>query len=190
MLTHRPNITMHELSDRELYQALAYAKSLDADAGRKIIEHFQLNQTALAQTIFGVFPAVIAEQDQGMAELFMDLCFDVICVFEQAFGPLPSQDVMGFNWLEKSAVLLDSELQALLSDKHMDGKFRHKLQDRFLARLIAENTQAGLLTFMNAAIDEFAAENPIRVNAIHITQTMIFVVIQLFGSLYSHAHSA
>jgi hypothetical protein len=67
---------MHELSDRELYQALAYAKSLDADAGRKIIEHFQLNQTALAQTIFGVFPAVIAEQDQGMAELFMDLCLN------------------------------------------------------------------------------------------------------------------
>jgi hypothetical protein len=97
---------------------------------------------------------------------------------------------MGFNWLEKSAVLLDSELQALLSDKHMDGKFRHKLQDRFLERLIAENTQTGLLTFMNAAIDEFAAENPIRVNAIRITQTMIFVVIQLFGSLYSHAHSA
>ncbi|MBD9363785.1 hypothetical protein [Methylomonas fluvii] len=41
-------------------------------------------------------------------------------------------------------------------------------------QLMTENTQTGLLTFMNAAIDEFAAENPIRVIAIRITQTMIF----------------
>lgn len=52
---------------------------------------------------------VIAEQDKDMSHLFMDLCFDVICVFENAFGPLPSQSDMDINWLEKQAVLLDTE---------------------------------------------------------------------------------
>lgn len=179
---------MRELSERELYKALEYAKSVDESTGRQILEQFQLNQTAFAQTIFGVFPAVIAEQDQSMAELFMDLCFDVICVFEHVFGRLPSQDTISFDWLEKSAVLLDTELQALMSDRPMDEKIRDKLQNRFLERVIESNSQTGLVNFMNDWIDEFASENPACVNAIRITKTMIFVVIQLFGNLYDHAN--
>jgi hypothetical protein len=44
----------------------------------------------------------------------------------------------------------------------------------------------GLVDFMNAAIDDFASENTSRVPAIKTTQTMIFIVIRLFGNLYSH----
>jgi hypothetical protein len=180
-------IRMHELTERELYQALEYAKSLDENAGRRILEQFQLDQIALAQTIFGIFPAVIAEKNQDMANLFMDLCFDVICVYQKAFGPLPSQKDMDLDWLEKQAMLLDAELQSLMTDKHMDGKIREKLQDRLRQRSLDETGQAGLVNFMNAAIDDFASENPVRVSAIKTTQTMIFVVIRLFNSLYSHA---
>lgn len=178
---------MHDLTERELYQALQYTKSIDEETGRKILERFQLDQTALAQTIFGVFPMVIAEQDKDMSHLFMDLCFDVICVFENAFGALPSQTNMDINWLEKQAVLLDTELQALMTDKHMDDKFRDKLQNRLVQREIEENPQPGLIKFMNAAIDDFASESPARVKATQITQTMIYVVVRLFCSLYSHA---
>jgi hypothetical protein len=42
---------MHELGERELFEAIHYAKSIDEETGAKIIEHFQLEQTALAQTI-------------------------------------------------------------------------------------------------------------------------------------------
>jgi hypothetical protein len=35
-------------------------------------------------------------------------------------------------------------------------------------------------------IDDYASENPSRVPAIKITQTMIAVVIRLFNNLYSH----
>jgi hypothetical protein len=45
----------------------------------------------------------------------------------------------------------------------------------------------GLVNFMNAAVDDFASENPVRVSAIKTTQTMIAVVIKLFNNLYSHA---
>ncbi|MDD5494111.1 MAG: hypothetical protein PHG36_05515 [Dehalococcoidia bacterium] len=178
---------MHELTDRELYQALEYAKSIDEDAGRKIMEQFQLEQTALAQTIFGIFPTVIAEENQEMSYLFMDMCFDVLCVFQKAFGPLPSQNNIDIDWIEKHAVLLDAELQSLIKDKYMDDKIRSKLQDRFLNRVIKDNPQMGLVNFMNAAIDDFTSENPTQVPAIKTTQTMIFIVIRLFSNLYSHA---
>ncbi|MGZ8918863.1 MAG: hypothetical protein ACXW0T_11615 [Methylobacter sp.] len=181
---------MRELSEQELYQALAYAKSIDEENGAKILEQFQNEQTALAQTIFGIFPTVIAEENEDMSYLFMDLCFDVLCVYQKAFGPLPSQNDMDVDWLEKQAVLLDAELQSLIKDKHMDGKIRAKLQDRFVSRVIKDSPQMGLVNLMNAAIDDFASESPSRVPAIKTTQTMIFIVIRLFGNLYSHASKA
>jgi len=46
---------MRELHDNELYQALKYAKNIDEETGRKIIERFELDQTALAQMIFDIF---------------------------------------------------------------------------------------------------------------------------------------
>jgi len=181
---------MHELSDQELYDALAYAKSINEEIGSKIIEQFQLEQTGLAQAIFSIFPQAIAEENQEMAYLFMDLCFDTLCVYQKAFGPLPCQNDMDIDWLEKQAVLIDAELQSLIKDKHMDKKIRSKLQDRFVDRIIKDSPQMGLVNFMNAAIDDFASECPSRVPAIKTTQTMIFIVIRLFGNLYSHANKA
>lgn len=177
---------MRELTKHELYNAIAYAKSIDEYAGRQILDRFQLDQTALAQTIFGIFPMVIAEQDKDMSHLFMDLCFDVICVFEKAFGPLPSQSEFDIDWLEKQAVLLDTELQAMLTDNNMDTNFRNKMQNRFIQREIKDNPQPGLVKFMNMAIDDFASESPNRVNATRVTQTMIYVVIRLLSNLYNH----
>jgi hypothetical protein len=180
---------MRELTERELYLALQFAKNNDEEDGKKIIEQFQANQPALAQTIFGVFPSVIAEQDQDVAHLFMDLCFDVICVFQHTFGLLPDQNDMGFDWLEKSAVLIDTELQALMPHNDMDQKIRDKLQDRFSKRMMETDAQTGLVIFMNESINQFAAENKVSANAIKICQTMIFVVIQLFCSMYDHANT-
>jgi hypothetical protein len=177
---------MRELTERELYQALEYAKSIDDSAGRTIIEQFQLDQPALSETVFYLFPAVIAEENLDMSHLFMDLCFDVLCVYQKAFGPLPLQKDMDWNWLEKQKMLLDAELHSLIKDNRMDKKIREKLQDRLRQRSLDETEQRGLVNFMNAAIDDFASENPSRVPAIKITQAMIFVVIKLFNNLYSH----
>ncbi len=176
---------MYELSERELYEAIHYAKSIDEQTGAKLIEQFQLEQTAMAQTIFGIFPTIIAEENPEMSYLFMDLCFDVLSVFQHAFGPLPSQKDMDVDWLEKQAVLLDAELHSLLKERRMDDKIRAKLQDRFVKRSQEETVQMGLVNFMNAAIDEFASEDLSRVPATKITQTMIFIVIRLFSNLYS-----
>ncbi|WP_305910326.1 hypothetical protein Q9L42_000250 (plasmid) [Methylomarinum sp. Ch1-1] len=178
---------MHELSTPELYKALEYAKSVDEETGKSILDQFQIDQPALAQAIFAIFPNFVAEQDQDMAYLFMDLCFDVICVFQHAFGETPKQNELSGEWMEKQAALLDAELQSLIAEKTMDPKMRAKLQERFSQRAADEVTQTGLVKFMNDAIDDFASESPSRVPAIKITQTMIFVVIRLFSNLYSTA---
>jgi len=38
---------MHELTDRELYQALEYAKSIDEEDGKKIMSQFEADQPML-----------------------------------------------------------------------------------------------------------------------------------------------
>ncbi len=176
---------MHELSERELLEAIHYARSIDEETGAKIIEHFQLEQTALAQTILGIFPDIISEENSEMSYLFLDLCFDVLCVFQHAFGPLPSQKNMDSGWVEKQALLLNVELQSLIKDQDMDEKIRSKLQDRFVKRSLEETAQKRLVIFMNLTIDDFASKDKSRDSAIMITQTMIFIVIRLFSNLYS-----
>jgi len=180
---------MKELSEHELYQALAYAKNIDEECGKKIIENFKNEQAGLAQAIFGFFPQIIAQKNTDMAHLFMDLCFDILCVFQHAFGPAQPQTEMDFDWLEKQAILFDKELKALDNNGDMDERIRAKLEDRFIDRMIENGTQTGLVSFMNESIDEFASESPYRVPAIETTQTMIFIVIRLFSNLYSYKNN-
>ena len=177
---------MHELIDRELYQAIEYAKNIDQDTGRSIIEQFQTGQPILAQTIFSLFPTMVSAQNQDMAHLFMDLCFDVICIYQHAFGDMPAQNE---EWLKKQAVLMEAEAQSLIQKKKMDAKGSSKLQDPFSQRSENEVTQVGLVKFMNDSIDAYAAEIPGSAPSIKITQTMIFTVIRLFTKLYSQEPS-
>lgn len=178
--------TMHELTESELYPALKYAKSINEETGRKIIERFHLDQPILAQAIFGMFPAALAEASEEMSYLFMDLCFDVLCIFQKSFGSMLSQKEMDSDWFEKQAVLLDTELQSIISDRNMDDKIRKKLQDRFLNRIIQDSPQMELVNLMHEAIDDYASENSIDLTATRTTQTMIFIVIRLFSNLYSY----
>ncbi|MGR9045688.1 MAG: hypothetical protein ACU83N_10350 [Gammaproteobacteria bacterium] len=169
---------MHELSERELYQALEYAKGIDEETGTKILIQFEAEQTVLYRTLFSIFPMVIAEQNREMANVFMDLCFDIICVYQHAFGDPPQlRDTQ--VWLDKQAALLDEELQPLLFDQMI-------LKNRSAERNTEHASQRGLMKFMNEAIDDYASQCPSRVSATKLTQAMIFVVIRLFNNLYSH----
>ncbi|NOU13042.1 MAG: hypothetical protein HOO92_03600 [Methylococcaceae bacterium] len=181
---------MHALTERELYEALTYAKSIDRDAGAYILEQFHQEQSAFATTIFGIFPNVLAEQDIELSYLFMDLVFDVLCVFQNIFGPLPDQSDIDADWLDKQAFLLDAELQSLMTNRDMEPKIRNKLQTRFVQRAKEDNPQIGLINYMNAAVDQFAIESSHSLEALQTTKALISVVIRLFGNLYSHTGNA
>ena len=173
---------MHELTERELYQALEYAKSIEEENGKRIMSQFETDQPILFQTIFGIFPTMIAEENQDMAHLFMDLCFEVICVYQKAFGDTP-KFIDDPTWMERQSILLDAEFQSLMQNQAMDETSRKNLQDRFVKNN-EKQVQIGLVKFLNESIDEFASYNISGVPAIEFTQAMIFVVVRLFNSLY------
>lgn len=72
---------MYELTEKELYSAIQYARSMDEDAGRTILNQFHLDQPELANAIFGYFPSGLAEENKEISYLFLELCFDILCIF-------------------------------------------------------------------------------------------------------------
>ncbi len=176
------NKTMHELSDQELYKAIEYARNIDEETGRSIMEIFQAEQPALSQTLFNIFPSLVAQQNQEMANLFMELSFDMLCVYQHAFGHAPTQTE---EWLEQQTALLNTELQALIPENPMIPKIKEKLQNRFSERTFDEVVQMRLIEVMNESIDDYAAESTSRVPFIKFTQPMLFTTVRLFSNLYS-----
>lgn len=167
---------MQELTDKQLYEALHYAKSQGEQAGRAILERFQADQPVFAQTLFGVFPAVIAEQDQSIAHLFMDLCFDVIAVYEHAFGKVPDQRILGNRWFEEKANLFDQEMNVAMG----------QAKSRPSTNILDQEHQKGLVSFLHVAIDQHPCTSAA---AVRLTKTMVFTTVQLFNALYDAAAS-
>lgn len=159
---------MQDLSDKPLFEALQYARSQDEQAGRAILERFQTRQPAFAQTLFSVFPSTMVDLDQAMAHLFMDLCFDVIAVYEHAFGQVPDHRVVGNRWFEERAERLDQEMKLAA-------------QPDTRANAIDQNRQTELVNFLHAAIDQQPSHST---DAVRLAKTMIFTTVQLFDALY------
>ncbi len=173
---------MQDLTEQQLYQALKYAKSIDEESGKLIMSQFETDQPILFQTIFGIFPSILADNNQDMAHLFMDLCFEVICVYQNALGDVPKA-IDDPTWMERQAVLLETEFQLLRQNVSVDNTKKSILQGHFIKD--NENpVQVGLVKFLNESIDEFASASVSRVPFIEFTQAMIFVVVKLFNNLY------
>ncbi|QSA99813.1 hypothetical protein JWZ98_14085 [Methylomonas sp. EFPC1] len=167
---------MQELSDQQLFAALQYARSQDEQAGRAILERFQSRQPVFAQTILRVFPSVMVDLDQAMAHLFMDLCFDVIAVYEHTFGKVPDHRLVGNRWFEERAERLDREMKMAMKQanpSHPDKAFD---QER----------QTELVGFLHAAIDQQPCSST---DTVRLAKTMIFTTVQMFDALYDAAGS-
>ncbi|MGR8931450.1 MAG: hypothetical protein ACU836_12485 [Gammaproteobacteria bacterium] len=167
---------MHELTEKQLFAAIHYAKSQNEHAGRAILEQFQAKQTAFAQTLFNIFPSMIADLDQNMAHLFMDLCFDIIAVFEHAFGKVPDQRIVGNGWFEEKALRLNQEM------KEAHGQRKPSTSTNEADQVY----QQGLVRFLHAAIDAQPSNSDA---AVRLSKTMVFTTVQLFNSLYDAAAS-
>ncbi|NOQ63350.1 MAG: hypothetical protein GQ582_02410, partial [Methyloprofundus sp.] len=87
---HQKN-TMTPLSDKALYSAITYSRSLTETEGQTILTDFHIEHPALSGTIFSIFPAILHEKNRDMGAYFMDLCFDAICVYSHAFGKAKPQ---------------------------------------------------------------------------------------------------
>lgn len=175
---------MHELIEGELYQALEYAKSVDQNQGQRIIIQFEIDQPLLSQTVFNAFSSMIAEHSEELSHFFMDLCFEIICVYQHAFGSTPrfKDDP---TWMERQAVLFDEVLQPMADKKRIDLKQSNKMKALFYQPKEGEIIQNGLVQFLNDSIDDDAEGNNYSKPAIELTKAMLFVTVRLFNNLYT-----
>jgi hypothetical protein len=183
---------MHELIERELYEALEYARSVDGEMGKRILIQFEIDQPMFSSTLFNVFPTVIDNQSseekyQNLAQFFADLCFDVLCVYQHAFGKMPRTFEDDSTWMESQAMLLDKELAPLLTSSHVSEKAAKKMREDFFKPKEGEFIQTGLVEFMNMSIDDFAQNSgdEYHDSMLDLTKTMLFVVVRMFNNLYT-----
>lgn len=182
---------MHELVERELYEALEYARTIDQDKGKNILIQFEIDQPLFSQTLFNVFPSIIDNQNdehqyENLAQFFADLAFDVLCVYQKVFGKMPKFDDDP-TWMERQAMLLDKELTPLLASNHVSDKVANKMREDFFKPKEGEFIQTGLVNFMNMSIDDFVKESGETYNEaiVDLSKTMLFVVVRLFNNLYT-----
>jgi len=160
---------MNVLSDKDLYAAIVYTRNINETDGQNILTNFHIEQPALAETIFNIFPAIIAEQNIDMSNFFMDQCFDAICIYEHVFGKPSTQTE---EWLVSQMEAIETEFLHLKTENRADKQTPIKI------------VQSKLLNVLKESIDDYASENSSRVPYIELTQNLITATLQLLESLY------
>jgi len=95
------------LSRSEVVEFIQQGKQLSEKTGTAVIDHFEKNQPQMYKAIFGELSDEIAKENLDMANLFLDLCFDIIFVYKMAFGDA-SANSKDKSWFENKVALLDA----------------------------------------------------------------------------------
>jgi hypothetical protein len=172
------------LSKNEIANIVQEGKRISEKEGTAILDQFEKSQPELYQAIFGTLSDGIAEENLDMAHLFLDLCFDIIWIYKNAFGNPPMVE-LAEDWFSNKVGLLDAELKSLSKDIPMNAKFRKRLNERFIARSIEAGIQLELLQYLDEQVQNYASFNRSRKKATHITNNLLFVVARLMDELYS-----
>ena len=179
---------MRTLSKDEINQILLQGKGLSESEVTSILDEFETVQPEIYQAIFGVLSDGIVEVNQDMADLFLDLCFDIIWIYRKAFGKPPIIK-KGEEWITNSLSLLDAELKSLSEYVPMHDSIRTNLQGRFVKRSIESGVQMGLLEHLDIEVEKYASFKKERQSAIQLTNNLLFVIVRLMDELYTKAKS-
>ncbi|MCX5873053.1 MAG: hypothetical protein NTY51_07435 [Deltaproteobacteria bacterium] len=174
---------MRTLSKKEINQILTKGRRLSSLQITDILDDFQEDQPEVYQTIYGEPSDAIAEKNPDMASMFLELCFDVIWIYRNAFGKLPTVPVRE-ELVLNSLSLLDLELKSFSDDITMDEAFRSSLQERFINRIVAAGIQIELLQHLDSEVRTYASFKQERSCAINMTYGLLFVVVRLMDDLY------
>jgi hypothetical protein len=172
------------LSRNEITTIIQEGKLISETDGTAILDQFERDQPQFYQAIFGPLSDGIAELDPDMANLFLDLCFDIILVYQKAFGKPPNK-ARGEDWFNKKISLLDLELKSISDDAAMSARLKKRLSDRFVKRSIEAGVQWELLQYLDEQVKNYATFKSSRTKAIHITNNLLFVVVRLMDDIYS-----
>lgn len=162
---------MRILSRAEVFNAIQSAKSLTEDQASVILERFCQEQPAIQQMLFAGLPLAIESQNKQMSHVFMDLCFDIICVYAQIVGELPENAVTP-QWLHHKMASIEEEMKA---QTQVDANGQIDLQN---------NAQIELLEYLGLVIEDAAGKSKARQEIGGVTYNLLFLVTRLFDSIY------
>ncbi len=170
---------MRILSRAEVFHAIEYAKSITEEQAQVMLEQFCQQQPALQQMIFAGLPLAIESQNKQMAHLFMDLCFEIICVYAQVLGDLPPHVITPHDLHSKMSAI-EAEVK---QQTQVDAKGQIDLQGK---------AQIELLEYLGLVIEDAAGKSKARQEIGGITYNLLFLVTRLFDSIYDDVagHSA
>ena len=174
---------MRILSEKEINRILMKGRMLSSKEVTKILDEVQKNQPDIYATIYGEPSDAIAEENADMARLYLDLCFDTIWIYRDAFGK-PTKDSPRKNMVINSLVLLDTELKAFLNVTEMAESFRLNLEKRFFNRMVESGFQIEVMRYLEDEVKKYASFKPERARAINLTYSFLFVFVRLMDDLY------
>ncbi len=149
-----------------------------------ILDELEKEHPGVYRVIYGEPSDAIATINKDMANLYLNLSFDVVWVFKEAFGKPP--DVNNEEqWVYRKLTLIDAELKSITKEVPMNAKFRRNLQKRFVKTSFGLKIQLGLLQYLEGEVVKYASFNKKRATASHLTNNLLFDLVRLKGELYN-----
>ncbi len=148
-----------------------------------ILDDFENEQPEIYHAIYGMFSDSIAEKNRDMANLFLDLCFDIIWIYRKAFGKPPILK-NGAEWMINALSILDAELKSLSENNPMNESSKSKLRTRFFKRSRDSAIQMEILEYLESEVVKYASFKKDRLAAIETTNNFLFVVTRIMAELY------
>lgn len=171
------------LTRSKIIEFIQEGKQLSPKVGTAVLDDFEKNQPYLYNAIFGELSDSIAKESLDMADLFLDLSFDIIFVYKKASGDKIAES-RDESWFANKVALLDAELKSLDNGSAMNGKFRERLSNRFVERCVEAGVQLEFLSYLDEQVQHYASFKSSRKKAIHVTNNLLFVVIRLMDDIY------
>ena len=172
------------LKEIEIIDILSRGKNAPEHIVTKMLDELENKHPSIYRVIYGEPSDAVATVNRDMADLYLDLSFDVIWVFIEAFGKIPEVKDEE-KWAAKKLSLIDSELKSITKEIPMNDKIRKNLQERFVKNSVASNIQLELLKHLENEVTKYASFKKSRKTASHIVNNLLFVLVRLMGDFYS-----
>ena len=175
---------MRILDNDEVEAIIAKGKVAPDSKLDAILDELEEKHPGVYRVIYGEPSDAIAIINKHMADLYLELSFDVVWVFREKFGK-PPEVKDEERWTLTRLSLIDAELKSITKKIPMSDKFRKSLQERFVKNCFESRIQLGLLQYLDTAVTKYASFDKKRASASHLTINLLFVLVRLMGDLYS-----
>jgi len=174
---------MRIIKQSEVEEIISRGKKAPEYEITAILDELEKNHPGVYRVIYGEPSDAISLINKDMADLYLDLSFNVVWLFKKAFGKPPEVNNEE-KWVSKKLSLIDAELKSITNEIPMNDKFRRNLQERFVKSSLDSQIQLGLLQYLENEVTKYASFKKNRESAVHVTNNLLFVLVRLMGDLY------